>query len=109
MYLNPHVFISFSVKLNFALIVHTNSSPSLHNDEIGSSEICLSSSVSYAMATPRVGFTLDSCQGGSTMITSNKRPVSYWCLYANLWKSNVITSTLMGTLSIGTTNSFYLG
>ena len=34
--------------------------------------------VSYAMATPLVGFADESCHGGSQVMTSNKRPSEFF-------------------------------
>jgi hypothetical protein len=52
--------------------------PSFYSISNGIFSIYESFKVSYAIATPLVGFAEDSCQGGSHVITSNRRPPYYY-------------------------------
>ncbi len=64
--------------------------------------------VSYAMATPLVGFADESCHGGSHVITSNKRPPCYNCFSANFFHWMSFTFSLIGIVKNYWMCDFYL-
>ena len=73
-----------------------NKNPSVYNFSKGISKICLSFKVSYAIATPRVGFAEDNYHGGSQVITSNSLPPNFFCEAANLSNCKSVMLSLIG-------------
>ena len=64
--------------LYLALITQMNRKPLSYILSNAMFKISASDKLEYPIATPRVGLAVESCHGGSQVMTSNKRPSEFF-------------------------------